>query len=181
MRMAGAGDTPFPSQLKSHIVRLLAICSLLGLSCTSYPAGTGGGELELYRAFPVFESEGSRRIARIELGCDPCREISIRSGIDGSDQKYFIDAESALLIENDQIISAHQEVSTDDVVVYVRLREEAVEQIRSLKVTVEDSAAAFIRRKLVGVVPLEVYESHFAIAFMSDEQLAREIVDILSP
>ena len=131
----------------------------------------------MFRAFPVFESEGSRRLARRELGCDPCREISTRDGLapSSSNRTLFIDPDAGVTIHGEQILSIHQDRAESEIVVYVRLRDDAQKSVAALRGAVQDAAATYIAGKLVGVGPIEMADSNFAIALVESPALAEEI------
>ncbi len=164
-----------------EIMQQLIMCVFLLLVSCSHSSDTEQGGFEVFRAFPVFESEGSRQLARKTLGCDPCYEIATGDGIasTGTSQAFFIDPDAGLTIRDEQVLSVELDRTERDTVVYAHLREDARESIRALQSAVQDEAAIYIADNLVTVGPFEMVDANFAIALVQDHALAEEIAAAL--
>lgn len=134
----------------------------------------------VFRVFPVFDSEGSRRVARSELGCDPCREITFEEP-DGTDAQFFLNPDAGVRLDARLVTDVGLDSGDEGAIVFVNLTDQGRSAIESLASSRADFAANFVEDKLIGVVPLRMFESRYVIALPRDASAAEKIVRLLDP
>jgi hypothetical protein len=156
---------------RASILLLLAI-----LSCSpNVDAETLHSEVIVFAVAPVFESdEESRRIARLDLGCDPCQEIEDVEP-DGTRAQYFLNPKAGVPLDGRVVDELGVESSKEGAVVFVRLNAEGQTLIRSLQETSDVFAANFVDGELIGLVPLRLLDSRYVIAIESDAASAERV------
>jgi hypothetical protein len=136
-------------------------------------------ELVVFRVFPVIESEGSRRVARSELKCDPCNEVI--DDRDGSRTRYLLNPDAAIHLSADAIESAGVEAGAQGAVVFVVLTSHGKSMLESLIVSRTDVAADVVNGKIVGFGPLRLSESRYLVVMAASRADAEELAQMLRP
>jgi hypothetical protein len=163
----------------TFLIRLVLLVLLLLQACFSEVRASGAikAEIEVFRAFPVFDSEGSRRLARSKLGCDPCTEVVDERDEDHS--RYFLNPAAGIHLNANAIESVGVETSGQGAVVFVVLSEYGKSVIETLVITSGDFAANVVNGKVIGLVPLRLFESRYVVAFAPTQSAAEEIAQLL--
>ena len=156
--------------LPSRIVLSIAV---MMIAFCSHAEGSSKAQITVFRAFPVFDSEGSRRVARSELKCDPCREIVDKR--DDDDARYFLNPDAGVQLSLSMIEDVAVESAGEGFVVWVALSAQGKAMISSMIVAHDDFAANFIDGAFSGMVPLNLFDSRYVIAFRSTRSDAEDI------
>ena len=161
------------------LTRLLPIALILLASASSTLARDPlKVRITVFRVFPIFESEGSRRVARSELGCDPCQEV-IHEDLDGNDARYFLDPGAGVHLDGNVVDAVGVDSGEKGTVVVVTLTEQGKSLIESLATGKTDSAANFANGEVIDIVPLWMFGARYVVAFAPTPLAAEQILQRL--
>lgn len=158
--------------------RVAALSGFLLLCSGTLASETLKAEVEVFRVFPVFESEGSRRVARSELGCDPCEELTHRDH-DGRESRYFLNPDAGVQLGSSAVANVGAESDEQGAVAFVTLTDQGRTLIESLIANKDDVAANLVDGEVISLVPLRMFGSRYVVAFAPTEAAAEEIVRLL--
>lgn len=157
-----------------RIPLLLAVLAPIACSPSAGSAGEAGNGVKIYPAFPVFESEGSRRVARERLECNPCTEIMDR-GEEGKGSRYMINAQAGVRFTREHIRATRVDAIGGAYVVSIVLTEPAQRQINSMVDSPLAEAASFVGPDLVGIVPLRLWGDRYHLAVLNSADEAESV------